>query len=134
MRRRPSLIQNQERALTVDISPLLDVVFILLIFFIVSAVFVKETGIDVERPQAASTSRLAEKSLLIALSDSGEVWHGGSRIGLAGVAPLIHQFPDLPVVIQADRKVDSGRLVSLIDSSKLAGAASVSIATLESSP
>ena len=133
MRRRPSLVQNQERALTVDISPLLDVVFILLIFFIVSAVFVKETGIDVERPQAASASRLAEKSILIALSDSGEVWHGGSRIGLAGVAPLIHQFSDRPVVIQADRKVDSGRLVSLIDNCKLAGAASVSIATLESS-
>ena len=131
--RRPSLVQHQERLLMVDISPLLDVVFILLIFFIVSAVFVKETGIDVERPQAASASKMAEKSLLIALSDTGEIWHGGSRIGIAGVPPLIRQFPDHPVVIQADRKVDSGRLIKLIDTSKIAGAASVSVATRESS-
>lgn len=132
-RKRPSLTQDSEKLLSVDISPLLDVVFILLIFFIVSAVFVKETGIEVERPQAASASQLAEKSLLVALGENGEVWHGGSRIGLAGVAPLIRQFPDRPVVIQADEQIDAGRLVSVIDACKLAGAVSVSIATLEAS-
>ncbi|MDR8522575.1 MULTISPECIES: ExbD/TolR family protein [Shewanella] len=130
MRRRKVIVtQQQDKALAVDISPLLDVVFILLIFFIVSAVFVRETGVEIERPQATSATQVAERSVLIALTASGEVWHGGAQIGLAGVAPLLRQMPDKPVVIQADKLVEAGILVSLIDACKLASSASVSVAS-----
>ncbi|WP_110458656.1 ExbD/TolR family protein [Shewanella algidipiscicola] len=128
-RRKVILSQQQDKTLAVDISPLLDVVFILLIFFIVSAVFVRETGIEVERPQAASATQVAERSVLIALTANGEVWHGGAQIGLAGVAPLLRQMTDKPVVIQADTAVEAGLLVSLIDACKLASSATVSVAT-----
>lgn len=130
MRRRKGILsQQQDKTLAVDISPLLDVVFILLIFFIVSAVFVRETGIEVERPQAASATEVAERSVLIALTANGEIWHGGAQIGLAGVAPLLRQMTDKPVVIQADAAVEAGLLVSLIDACKLASSATVSVAT-----
>ncbi|GGE84208.1 ExbD/TolR family protein [Shewanella carassii] len=127
--RRPLLSQQQEKNLTVDISPLLDVVFILLIFFIVSAVFVRETGVEIHRPQAASSESVAERSVLLAITANGEVWHGGAHIGLAGVAPLLRQMSDRPVVIQADKDIDAGRLIALIDACKLATSASVSVAT-----
>ncbi|MBR9727395.1 ExbD/TolR family protein [Shewanella intestini] len=123
------LSQQSQKQLAVDISPLLDVVFILLIFFIVSAVFVKETGVNIERPQAISATQAAQSSVLIALTETGEVWYGGAQIGLAGVAPLIRQMPNKPIVIQADKRAETGLLVALIDACKLATKSSVSIAT-----
>ncbi len=82
---RRSIFSDEQQGLGIDMSPLLDVVFILLIFFIVTTVFVKESGVDIDRPQALSASLLAKKSTFIAVSNDGEVWYGGSRIGLAGI-------------------------------------------------
>lgn len=129
--RRRSLMQAEVKPVGVDISPLLDVVFILLIFFIVTAVFVEETGVEIQRPSTLSQSQLPSKSALIALTANGEVWHGGSRIGLAGVAPLLAQTPpdERNIIIQADKVTPTGQLVALIDACKLAGATSVNVAT-----
>lgn len=116
----------------IDISPLIDCVFILLIFFIVTTTFVEETGVEVDKPQAASSVRLEKTSILIALTDKGEVVYGGREIGLSGVQPLVKrmlQKEDVPVIIQADAAVQSGLLVRLIDETKLAGAVKVSVAT-----
>ena len=115
----------------IDISPLIDCVFILLIFFIVTTVFVEETGVEVDRPQAASASRLEKTSILIALTAKGEVVYGGREIGVSGVRPLVKrmlQKEEVPVIIQADRTAPSGLLVRIIDQAKLAGAEKVSIA------
>lgn len=116
----------------IDMSPLIDCVFILLIFFIVTTVFVEETGVEVDKPQAASASQLEKTSILIALTDQGQVVYGGREIGLSGVQPLVKrmlQKEDIPVIVQADKSAQSGMLVRIIDEAKLAGAVKVSIAT-----
>ncbi|MDY7107555.1 MAG: biopolymer transporter ExbD [Planctomycetota bacterium] len=116
----------------IDISPLIDCVFILLIFFIVTTTFVEETGVEVDKPQAASAVRLEKNSILIALTDKGEVVYGGREIGVSGVRPLVKrmlQKEDVPVIIQADSAAQSGLLVRIIDEAKLAGALKVSVAS-----
>ena len=116
----------------IDMSPLIDCVFILLIFFIVTTVFVEETGVDVDKPQAASATQLEKNSILIALTEKGEVVYGGREIGVSGVKPLVKrmlQKEEIPVIIQADQVAQSGLLVRIIDEAKLAGASKVSVAT-----
>jgi biopolymer transport protein ExbD len=115
----------------VDISPLIDCVFILLIFFIVTTTFVEETGVEVDKPQAASSVQLEKTSILLALTEKGEVVYGGREIGFSGVRQLVKrmlQKEDVPVVIQADAAAPSGLLVRIIDEAKLAGATKVSLA------
>lgn len=116
----------------IDMSPMIDCVFILLIFFIVTTTFVEETGIEVDKPQAASSVRLEKTSILIALTDKGQVVYAGREIGFGGIQPLIKrmlQKEDIPVIIQADKAAPSGLLVRVIDEAKLAGAVKVSVAT-----
>lgn len=115
----------------IDISPLLDMVFILLIFFIVTTTFVEETGVDVNKPDAASAKQLDKNSILIAVTDKGEVVFGGRQIGVSGVEPLVKRKlrkEEVPVIIQADRVSRSGTLVEVIGEAKRAGA-KVSIST-----
>lgn len=69
----------------VDISPLIDCVFILLIFFIVTTTFVEETGVEVDKPQAASSVQLEKTSVMIAITANGEIVYGGNEIGRAHV-------------------------------------------------
>ena len=117
----------------IDMSAMIDCVFILLIFFIVTTTFVEETGVEVDKPQAASSVRLEKTSVLIALTANGGVVYGGRDIGMGGVQPLVKRMrekEDVPVIIQADAAVHSGFLVRAIDEAKLAGATKVSIATL----
>lgn len=116
----------------IDLSPLLDVVFILLIFFIVTTVFVRETGIEVDKPQAVSSEQLQQNVILIAISDSGDVVYDNANIGVAGVRSTVSQLlgeQNKSVVIQADKSVPTELLVKVIDQAKLAGARQVNIAT-----
>jgi biopolymer transport protein ExbD len=118
----------------IDLSPMLDCVFILLIFFIVTTTFVEETGVEVDKPQAASSVQLEKTSVLIAITAKGEVVYGGREIGVGGVQTLVKrmiQKEDVPVIIQADREAAAGVLVRVIDEAKLAGATKVSIASLK---
>jgi biopolymer transport protein ExbD len=119
----------------IDMSPLMDCVFILLIFFIVTTTFVEETGVEVDKPQAASSVQLEKNSILIALTEKGEVVYGGREIGISGVQPLVKrmlQKEDVPVIVQSDSAAQSGLLVRIIDEAKLGGAVKVSIATRKS--
>lgn len=116
----------------IDMSPLLDVVFILLIFFIVSTVFVKETGVEVDKPQAISAQQLQQNTIMIAITEGNRVMYDGANIGVTGVRSMVEQHvmsEQQPVVIQVDKSVRSELLVSVIDEAKLAGAQSVNIAT-----
>lgn len=118
---------------SIDISPLIDCVFILLIFFIVTTTFVEETGVEVDKPQAASSVQLEKNSILLAITDDGEVVYGGREIGVGGVGPLVRRMVQqemIPVIIQADQVAQAGVLVRVIDEAKLAGAEKVSIASL----
>ena len=116
----------------IDMSPLIDCVFILLIFFIVTTVFVDETGVEVDKPQAASSVQLEKTSILLALTESGAVVYGGKDIGISGVQSLVKrmlQKEDIPVIVQADAASNTGMLVRVIDEAKLGGALKVSLAT-----
>ena len=130
---RASLQQRLEQTHNgIDLSPLLDVVFILLIFFIVTSVFVKETGVEVEKPQAVSAQRLENTVIMIAITSKGDVVYDSTSIGVAGVRNTIAQLlkvRERAVVIQADKQVMTELLVQVIDEAKLAGASSVNIAT-----
>ena len=116
----------------IDMSPLIDCVFILLIFFIVTTVFVEETGVEVDKPEAASASRLEKTSILIALTAKGEVVCGGNNIGISGVQAHVRrelQKEDIPVIVQADKESKTDLLVRIVDQAKLGGATKVSLAT-----
>ncbi len=133
---KPSLQErlNQDQPQGIDLSPLIDVVFILLIFFIVTTVFIKETGVEVEKPQAVSAQQLQNDLILIAITADGQVMYDHSNIGVAGVRSTVAALlliQDRPVVIQADRQVTTDLLVRVMDEAKLAGANSLNLATLE---
>ncbi|QDU83930.1 biopolymer transport protein ExbD [Planctomycetes bacterium Pla163] len=116
----------------IDMSPLIDCVFILLIFFIVTTVFVEESGIEVDKPNAASASQLEKTSVLIAISAAGEVVYGGSEIGVGGVQSTVKREISkemIPVIIQADKDAKYGLVARVLDEAKLAGAEKVSFAT-----
>jgi biopolymer transport protein ExbD len=106
----------------------------LLIFFIVTTTFVEETGVEVDKPQAASSVQLEKTSILLALTAKGEVVYGGREIGISGVHQLVKrmlQKEDVPVIIQADAGAPSGLLVRIVGEAKLAGAEKVSLAALK---
>ncbi len=117
----------------IDISPLIDCVFILLIFFIVTTVFVEETGIEVNKPQAASATMLEKESILIAITLDGKIVYGAQQIGISGVQPLVRRLTqkdeNMPVIVQVDEAAPSGLFVRVIDEAKLGGAKQVNVAT-----
>ncbi|MCS7337427.1 MAG: biopolymer transporter ExbD [Verrucomicrobiae bacterium] len=124
-------ITDTEEVTDINVSPLIDMMFILLIFFIVTTVFVEETGTEVDKPQAASAVELEKNSILLAVTAKGQVVYGGKEIGLGGVRPLVRRLTQnepLPVIIQVDRNASAGLLVRVIDEAKLGGAKNVSIA------
>lgn len=124
--------QQDDEESEVNVTPMLDVVFILLIFFIVTASFVKESGIDVNRPGAATTERKQRASILIGISANNEVWIDKRRVDVravrANVERLLAENPQGGVVIQADEKSENGLFVKVMDQARLAGAESIAIA------
>ncbi len=130
MRNRRPVVDSEEMT-DINISPLIDMVFILLIFFIVTTTFVEETGVDVDKPQAASASALEKNSILLAVTAAGQVVYGGRELGLGGVRPLVKRLTQqdpMPVIIQVDEKAAAGLALKVLDESKLGGALNVSFA------
>lgn len=123
---------SREDETEVNMTPMLDVVFIMLIFFVVTASFVKESGVDVSRPAAATAVRKEQGHIMIGISESNEVWIDKRRVDVravrANVERLHAENPGGAVVIQADRYADAGLLVQVIDQSRAAGVEDVSIA------
>jgi len=128
-----SILQTRsDEGVDVNMSPLIDCVFLLLIFFIVTTVFVEETGVEIQKPQAASAADLEKQSILIALTSDGRVMYGGREIGVAGVRGVVARQlreKEAPVIILSDAEARTAALVDIIDEAKLAGARQVSIAT-----
>ncbi len=116
----------------VNMTPMLDVVFIMLIFFIVTASFVKESGIDVNRPDAATAERKERGNILVAISPTGQIWIDKRQVDIRAVRANIERLhaenPQGAVVIQADSDSKNGLLVQVMDAARLAGVTSVSIA------
>jgi len=123
-------LSDTEELTDINISPLIDMVFILLIFFIVTTVFVEETGVEVDKPQAASAVELEKNSILIAITAKGEVVYDGRNVGVNGAQAEIRRLvlkEKLPVILQVDQGALGGLVVRVIDAAKLAGAKSVNI-------
>lgn len=116
----------------INVSPLIDIVFILLIFFIVTTVFVEETGVEVQRPQAASASQLEKHSILFAVTADGKIVYGGNEIGVRGVRGIVKRLlreKDQPVIIQADKDASVDLYARVHDEAALAGATQINLAT-----
>jgi len=127
------LAQKEKDEATVDMTPMLDIVFIMLIFFIVTATFVKQSGLEVIRPPAETAEDQRRVSILIAVGDGGEVWMDNKEVDVravrAGVEKLVAENPLGSVVIQADTKSKSGILMQVMDQVRQAGAPGTAIAT-----
>jgi biopolymer transport protein ExbD len=133
MKRKRIASEGDEAA--IDLTPMLDVVFIMLIFFIVTTSFVKEAGIDVSRPSAATAQKKERASILIAINSSGDIWIDKRKIDVrsvrANVERLHAESPEGTVVIQADKGSNTGTLVKVMDQVKLAGVDNISLAATE---
>ena len=111
---------------------MLDVVFIMLIFFIVTASFVKEAGIDISRPPAATAVRKERGNILIAITQNDQIWIDRRQVDpralRANIERLHAENPQGSVVIQADKDSRNGLLVQVMDASRMAGVTSVALA------
>jgi biopolymer transport protein ExbD len=129
---RYSHTDQESSAANVNLTPLIDVVFILLIFFLVTASFTKEAGIDVNRPTAQTSVRQERGNLIIAINKSGEIWIDNQLVDLrtirAHVERLHAQNPEGTVIILADKESRTGTAVDVLDQVRLAGVTNVAIA------
>ena len=119
--------------LGIDMTPMLDIVFIMLIFFIVTTSFIRESGVDVNRPKSSTSSEQKNASLLVAIRSNGEIWIDKRVVDVrairANIEKLRAQNPQGSVVVQADRDARTGLLIKVMDQIRLAGVENVSIAT-----
>ncbi|MGK0445859.1 MAG: biopolymer transport protein ExbD [Bermanella sp.] len=117
----------------IDITPMLDVVFIMLIFFIVTASFVKESGIEVNRPDASTSTAKPRANILIAINEGGEIWINKRQVQESQVRANIERLhaenPQGTVVVQADEEAKTKTLVAVMDAARAAGVYDVSLAT-----
>ena len=123
---------REEEDASIDMTPMLDIVFIMLIFFIVTTSFVKEAGIQVNKPEANQANKEPSANIFIAIRDTGEIWMDKRQVDVKRVAAnlermLAEQPTDL-VVIQADKEAEHGRVVEVMDQIKEAGIDKISIA------
>jgi biopolymer transport protein ExbD len=116
----------------VNLTPMLDVVFIMLIFFIVTASFVKEAGIDVNRPNAATAERKEKGNILVAISENNQIWIDRRQVDpralRANIERMHAENPNAAVVIQADEESKNKLLVQVMDAARMVGVKNVSIA------
>lgn len=129
---RRSLIDQDEVAAEINLSPMIDCIFILLIFFIVTTVFVEEPGIEIFKPDAVLDEELEKSSIIIAISADNRVVYGGKELGVAGVGARVRQLlnqNDLPVILQADARSDHGVFSDVWSEIKSSGAKRISVST-----
>ena len=116
----------------VNLTPMLDVVFIMLIFFIVTASFVKESGVEVNRQQASTAEPKESANLFIAITENGQIWMDKRVIDVRAVRANIErphaENPQGAVVVQADKDSKNGLLVQVLDAARAAGVQNVSLA------
>ncbi len=133
---RQKLKSSLEEDSAIDMTPMLDIVFIMLIFFIVTASFVKETGIDVSRPEASTAQAQEGVAILIAIDKNNQLWINRRQIDLAvlraNVERLRAENPRGGAVIQADKQASTGLLVDVMDRLRQAGVLKISIAASSS--
>ncbi|NOX82843.1 MAG: biopolymer transporter ExbD [Alphaproteobacteria bacterium] len=130
---RRSTFQREENDEDVNVTPLLDIVFIMLIFFIVTSTFVKEPGIDVLRPEAVSATDRKAASIIVAISADDEIWINGDPVELAEVKTIVAQLrvenPKGTAVVQADAASKTRMLVEVVTQIRATGISDVAVST-----
>ena len=130
---RRNTIQQSEGDEDVNVTPLLDIVFIMLIFFIVTSTFVKEPGIDPERPEAETAQERRLASIIVAISDEDEIWINKERVELEEVRAQVEQLrrenPRGTAVVQADAKSKTRLLVEVVNQIRATGISDVAVST-----
>jgi biopolymer transport protein ExbD len=132
--RKDKMLGGEEEENEINLTPMLDVVFIMLIFFIVTASFIKEAGIDVDRPDAPSADSQDDAAILIAISANDEIWIDRRETEPNAVRGMIERLhaenPKGSIVIQADEESTHEKLVIVMEAAKQAGVTNVAIAAL----
>ncbi|MBC2604572.1 ExbD/TolR family protein [Pelagicoccus albus] len=126
------LREERNEQVEINLSPMIDCIFILLIFFILTTVFVEETGIKVNKPNAANAVSLEKNSVLIAITDQGKIVYGGHEIGVSGVRAVVERAlrdTESSVIIQADRNSLHGLFSEVYGEAKAAGARNIQFST-----
>ena len=123
---------SRSRKSEINMTPLIDMVFILLIFFIVTTSFVREAGVDVQRPSAQSAETKEKANVLLGLTADGQIFVEGRALDIRAVRAYMERFlaetPEGSVVIVADRESMTGNTVQVLDQCRLAGVKNISIA------
>jgi biopolymer transport protein ExbD len=129
------MFSGEEEENEINLTPMLDVVFIMLIFFIVTASFIKEAGIDVDRPDAPTAESQDDAAILIAISAGDEIWIDRRQTEPNAVRGMIERLhaenPKGSIVIQADEESTNETLVVVMEAAKQAGVSNVAISALK---
>lgn len=131
---RASITEEQDTVAEINLSPMIDCIFILLIFFIVTTVFVDEAGADVHKPDVSTYRKLNKNSIQIAITADDRVIYGGKEIGVGGVAPRIKQAlmkNTVPVNVQCDEHASVEVFDRVVTEAKLAGAVEVNFSAFK---
>lgn len=127
LRKKESTVQD------IDISPLIDMVFILLIFFMVSTTFVKDMKLDIDRPQASTQTAASTKSIRVYIDNTGDIYLNGEPVRVwvlqGQIKDQLRASSQKSVLVVTDSNVPAGKLVEVVDQCKLAGAKDVGVAT-----
>ncbi len=133
MRRLSNRISRSDDAAELNLTPMLDVVFIMLIFFIVTATFIRQAGAEVIRPEADTAEEKRTVSLLVAVTTEGEIWIDNKRVDVNSLQPVIERLhaenPRGSMIVQADRGSRVEVLMQVLDAARAAGMNDVAVST-----
>ena len=125
-------IRGSSERVDINMGPLVDMVFLLLIFFVVTTSFVKETGIEVQRATASTAEVKEQSGVMVGVSSDGEVYFDGKKIDVRSLRALVERSlaenPDTGVIVVADKDSETGIVIQAMDQCRLAGALKVSLA------
>ncbi len=117
--------RREEEDAAIDMTPMLDIVFIMLIFFIVTTSFVKEAGIEVIKPEASQAESKPKANIFIAISDNGDIWMDKRMVDVervqANLEKMLAEQATDTVIIQGDKEAKHGKIVEVMDQVKAAG-------------
>ena len=133
----PRQRKNRDEEMDINITPMLDIVFIMLIFFIVTTSFVKETGIDPKRPVAETATAKPRGNILIGVDTGGQIWMNNRQIELSQVRQLVEdavaETPESSVVLVSDETSPTGVLIDIMDQVRLSGVTDISVSAIPES-
>lgn len=131
-RTRKRIFQEEDESSEINVSPLLDMVFILLIFFVVTTTFTRETGVEVNKPKASSASEVKDRTLKLAITQEGSVHIHDKQVNLEELESILRRerakTPDITAVIIADDKSQTGMMIKVLDVCNEAGIKKTSVA------